>query len=187
MFVDYYELLEIDSSASTVEIKSAFKKQALKWHPDKNTGIDTTEMMQRINEAYLILKDEEARRLYNIEYKRFKQFKKEREEHSNYQKESDSKQKNQQQSNNASSDNTYQKTNEKRHQYDSYEVFDETLKRWMENARNQAVSLAKQTIEDLRGMSIESGKAMGNAILSGIVRYVLFGILMLIIFKACNG
>jgi hypothetical protein len=57
----------------------------------------------------------------------------------------------------------------------------------MENARNQAVSLAKQTIEDLRGMSIESGKAMGNAVLSGIVRYILFGILMLIIFKACNG
>ena len=62
MFIDYYELLEIDSSASPVDIKSAFKKQALKWHPDKNPGIDTTEMMQRINEAYLILKDEEARR-----------------------------------------------------------------------------------------------------------------------------
>ena len=57
----------------------------------------------------------------------------------------------------------------------------------MENARNQAVSLAKQTIEDLRGMSIESGKAMGNAVLSGIVRNILFVILMLIIFKACNG
>jgi len=187
MFIDYYELLEIDSSASPVDIKSAFKKQALKWHPDKNPGIDTTEMMQRINEAYLILKDEEARRLYDSEYIRFKQFKKKKEEHSNYQKESDTEQKNQRQSNNASSYNSHQKTNEKQHQYDSYEVFDETLKRWMENARNQAVSLAKQTIEDLRGMSIESGKAMVNAVLSGIVKYIFFGILFLIIFKACNG
>lgn len=186
MFVDYYELLAIDPSASLVEIKSAFKKQALKWHPDKNPGIDTTEMMQRINEAYLILKDEDARRLYDSEYKRFKQFKNKKEEQRSYQKEPDSDQKKQHQSNDTSSDNSNQKTNEKQHQYESYEVFDETLKRWMENARKQAVSLAKQTIEDLRGMSIESGKAMRNAILSGIIRYILFGTLMLIIFKACN-
>ena len=42
MFVDYYAVLEIEITATSEEIKAAFKKQALKWHPDKNQGKDTT-------------------------------------------------------------------------------------------------------------------------------------------------
>ena len=61
MFIDYYEVLEIKSTASIEEVKAAFKMQALKWHPDRNLGVDTTLRMQLINEAYLILKDVEAR------------------------------------------------------------------------------------------------------------------------------
>ena len=57
MFRDYYAILVISQSASRVEIKSAYKKQAIKWHPDKNQGVDTTQRMQEINEAYLILND----------------------------------------------------------------------------------------------------------------------------------
>ena len=44
MFIDYYALLEVDFNATSEEIKIAFKKQALKWHPDRNLGKDTTKM-----------------------------------------------------------------------------------------------------------------------------------------------
>ena len=74
MFVDYYAILEIEASASAEEVKSAFKKQALKWHPDRNSNIDTTKRMQQINEAYLILKDSEARTRYDVEYNIYLKF-----------------------------------------------------------------------------------------------------------------
>jgi curved DNA-binding protein CbpA len=74
MFIDYYKVLEIEQSASHSEIKVSFKKQAIQWHPDKNPNIDVNEKMQLINEAYLILKDEEARNHYDIEHKKFYDF-----------------------------------------------------------------------------------------------------------------
>ena len=40
MFVDYYKVLEIEKNANSNEIKSAFRSQAIKWHPDKNPNID---------------------------------------------------------------------------------------------------------------------------------------------------
>ena len=74
MFKDYYKLLEITQNANDEEIKKAFREQAIKWHPDRNPGTDTTLRMQEINEAYLILKDKEARERYNIEYGKFSQY-----------------------------------------------------------------------------------------------------------------
>ena len=59
------------------EIKVAYRKQCIKWRRDKNINIDTTQRMQGINQAYLILKDEEARSKYDIEYLKFKDYKSE--------------------------------------------------------------------------------------------------------------
>ena len=74
MFKDYYAILDISQSATLAEIKYAFRTQAIKWHPDKNQGNDTTEKMKEINEAKLILTDDEARVRYDREYMRFKSF-----------------------------------------------------------------------------------------------------------------
>ena len=52
---DPYSILQILVNATLIEIKSAYRKMAMKWHPDKNKDIDTTEKMQKIIAAYTFL------------------------------------------------------------------------------------------------------------------------------------
>jgi curved DNA-binding protein CbpA len=180
MFVDYYAILNINFNATQGAIKSAYKTQALKWHPDRNLEFDTIHRMQQINEAYLILKDEEARRRYDQEYQRYK---KQQQQSQNYKEQQ--RQKPREQEKEGSARNTKQEQRET-FEDNTYEVFDETLNNWMSNARKQAVNLTKQTIEDIIGMSKVGGQAMGEAALKGIVKYFIFGIIMLIFIKACQ-
>ncbi|QZX49268.1 DnaJ domain-containing protein [Mycoplasma sp. E35C] len=62
---DYYEILEISKSASQQDIKKAFRKLAMKYHPDRNKEPDAEEKFKEVNEAYEVLSDEEKRRLYD--------------------------------------------------------------------------------------------------------------------------
>ena len=62
---DYYETLGIDGSASQEEIKSAFRKLAFKYHPDRNKAPDAEERFKEISEAYAVLSDPEKRRQYD--------------------------------------------------------------------------------------------------------------------------
>ena len=63
---DYYEILGIARSASDNEIKSAYRKLALKYHPDRNPGDHAAEdKFKEAAEAYAILADAEKRRLYD--------------------------------------------------------------------------------------------------------------------------
>ena len=68
MFPDYYERLGLSPNASREDIKKAYRKLSLEFHPDKNHRPDAHEKFISINEAYLILYDEEARAKYDIEY-----------------------------------------------------------------------------------------------------------------------
>jgi molecular chaperone DnaJ len=63
---DYYEILEVSRTASDGEIKSAYRKLALKYHPDRNPGDKTAEeRFKEAAEAYAILCDAEKRSLYD--------------------------------------------------------------------------------------------------------------------------
>ena len=138
MFKDYYKILNVNSNASQKEIKAAFRKQSKKWHPDKNQDTDTTERMQDINEAYIILKDPEARKKYDKEYEKFKESKTYRRENKNGREDKDS--------------------DRGGYSYEGYKVSDETLEEWIQNAKRQAVELAKQGLKELGEVSYEAAK-----------------------------
>ncbi|MGC8624181.1 MAG: molecular chaperone DnaJ [Phycisphaerae bacterium] len=63
---DYYEILELDRSASPEDVKRAYRKAALKFHPDKNPGNKESEIrFKECSEAYEVLSDSEKRSRYD--------------------------------------------------------------------------------------------------------------------------
>ncbi len=63
---DYYEVLEVSRTCTDGELKAAFRKLAMKWHPDRNAGDkDSEHKFKEINEAYEILKDGDRRAAYD--------------------------------------------------------------------------------------------------------------------------
>ncbi|MBN8817104.1 MAG: molecular chaperone DnaJ [Sphingomonas sp.] len=64
--VDYYELLEVERTADAGTLKAAYRKLAMKYHPDRNPGCQDSEArFKAINEAYDCLKDEQKRAAYD--------------------------------------------------------------------------------------------------------------------------
>ena len=62
----YYEVLEVERTVGDGELKSAFRKLAMKWHPDRNPGDKTCDArFKEINEAYEVLKDPDKRAAYD--------------------------------------------------------------------------------------------------------------------------
>lgn len=63
---DYYQILEVQKTASQDEIKKAYRKKALQYHPDKNPGDASAEKkFKEISEAYEVLGDEKKRQMYD--------------------------------------------------------------------------------------------------------------------------
>lgn len=183
MFKDYYAILEISQSATLAEIKSAYRTQAMKWHPDKNHGMDTTEKMKEINEAKLILTDEEARLRYDKEYLRFKSFQQEKEK---AKKTEEPKQKQQehkkQEQEKKTEEKSYERKDEKpKEEYSTYQFDDEILKKWMENARKQAMRNVQEMITEFRDSSLIGFgtffKTAFMAIVIGVIFFIIVQIL----------
>jgi len=62
---DYYEVLGVGKEADPKEIKSAYRKLALKYHPDRSEEPDAEERFKEISEAYAVLSDPDKRRQYD--------------------------------------------------------------------------------------------------------------------------
>ena len=71
--MDYYELLQIDSTATSEDIHRAYRSLAMQYHPDRNSTPEAASMMASINEAYRVLSESSRRRLYDQQQRSTKQ------------------------------------------------------------------------------------------------------------------
>lgn len=67
MGVDYYKILQVDKNAKDDDLKKAYRKLAMKWHPDKNPNNkkDAEAKFKQISEAYEVLSDPQKRAVYD--------------------------------------------------------------------------------------------------------------------------
>ena len=165
MFKDYYKILEIHRHASTQEIKSAYRAMSMKWHPDKNSETDVTNIMQDINEAYTILKDNNKRERYNQEYDIFYA---------------------------QLSSNSYtesEKDFSKEYEYD-YDVKDDILKDDIADARKYAKELVDEFLKSFKVASKASVKGAAKKSLQYAIAWIIAGFLLAIlgsITRSCNS
>jgi len=151
MFPDYYQRLGLSRQATKEEIKKAYRKLALEFHPDRNKSPDAHEKFIAINEAYLILYDDEARQKYDFEYDL------------HFGKKASFKQ--------------GQPEKEPFKQTPYEEIFEDAdLNDWSTKARNQGAEYAKMPFDDfsklLTDFIKETGFQLGNTLL------VFFGIIL---------
>jgi DnaJ-class molecular chaperone len=147
---NYYEILEIVSTATKVEIKKSYRKLALQYHPDKNKSPDAHERFIEINEAYLILHDDEARAKYDREFKTYR-----------LQEPTTKKEK---------------QTETEKETEDAFEDFN--LNDWSKKAKNQAEQYSQMSYETfynlVMGIVKETGFQFGNVLI-----YMIAGVLIL--------
>lgn len=64
---NHYDVLGVSRDAGDMEIKKAYRGLSLKYHPDRNSSEEATDMIQKVNEAYEILGDKNKRKQYDME------------------------------------------------------------------------------------------------------------------------
>jgi len=80
--LNYYDVLEVKKTATEEEIKNAYRKLALKYHPDRNSNLESHQQFIEITEAKELLLDSGKRNVYDYEYFEGESFKGESSKHS---------------------------------------------------------------------------------------------------------
>ena len=62
----YYKILQVDAKSSAEDIKQSYHNLAKKWHPDYNKDEQSTDVFQKISQAYEVLSNEQKRTIYDI-------------------------------------------------------------------------------------------------------------------------
>lgn len=159
MFKDYYEILDIPFGVNSTEIKAAYRRQSLKWHPDKHPNEDVKSIMQDINEAYAVLKDHIQKERYDQEYNNYIHFKEKQKENKT--------------------------NNERQHQnQDSYTVKDVRVQKDMESAREYAKKLVDEFFQEF----MKNSKVAVKGAWEGVKGYVYAALAIPFIFaliRAC--
>lgn len=164
MFKDYYKILGIHRYVSTQEIKSAYRVMSMKWHPDKNSNTDVTNIMQNINEAYAILKDNNKRERYNQEYDMFfaqLSFRSFEESENDFSEE---------------------------YEYD-YDIKDDILKDDIAHARKYAKELVDEFLKSFKEASKAAVKGAAEKSIQYAVSWIIAGVVLAIlgsIIRSCN-
>lgn len=163
MFPDYYKTLVIHSSATKKNIKKSYRKLALEFHPDRNKSPNAHKKFIEINEAYLILYDDEARQKYDREYNYH--FSQQEEQEGAYYEYS-----------NEEAHERNQNNNKKTEQKETFR--DSDLNDWVNKAKNQGAEYAQMAFEDFSkkvlGFVKETGFQLGNTFL------VFFGLILML-------
>jgi len=68
MTQNLYDYLEIPTDSSEEDIKKAYRKLSLQYHPDRNSSLEAIDKIRKINHAYEVLGDKESRRVYNTQF-----------------------------------------------------------------------------------------------------------------------
>jgi curved DNA-binding protein CbpA len=160
VFRDYYKTLGLQSTAKKEYIKKAYRKLVLEFHPDRNKSPNAHEKFIKINEAYLLLYDDEARQKYDREYNYYF-----------------SQHKEQEGANNVHSKETYERTQNNNKKTEQEQKFrDSDLNDWADKAKNQGAEYAKMAFDDFSKMVLgfvkETGFQLWNTLL------VFFGLIL---------
>lgn len=171
-FKDYYLILEISNTATFDEIKSSYRRLSLLYHPDKNLGKDTTSIMQDINEAYYILKDDIKRARYDQEYRRFK--------NSVSFKDSIKQDNNTFHKNNTTEKNSNSAYDKYRWEY-TYDVYDDNVRQDISDARIYAKEIIDKFIKNIKQDSVKAAKGAWSEMESYIIVAIVWFIISIII------
>lgn len=161
-FIDYYSVLGVLNTASTNELKIAYRSLVKKYHPDINHSSDATAKMQLLNEAYLILSDPEAKTIYDVEWIRY---------HETKGGESQTKQ--------SPPDNNEEQATGKNYHFES-----DLLRDWIEKAQKQAGDITAQAVKDTGGIVKAAGKGAVSGIIQVLGYFVIINIIFLFV-KSC--
>lgn len=161
MIPDYYKRLGLKKNANKEEIKKAYRKLALQFHPDRNKSPNAHTLFIEINEAYLILFDNEARIKYDIEFDFYFG-----QNENNYK-----------QDNFEWQDQNTDKFSEKKQNANS-NFKDENLNNWSYKARQQGTEYSNMNFENfsnlVMGIVKETGFQLGNTLLMFLALIMTF-------------